>query len=106
MPARPSGVGQQRGEPQHPPVDRDVVDLDTALGEELLDVTVGPAEAQLPADRQDDHVGWEQKLAKAERATNIERGLQVLMPTASLVQAVTAMQQRRAACRAVSSEAR
>ena len=33
VPARPSGVGQQRGEPQHPPVDRDVVDLDTALGE-------------------------------------------------------------------------
>jgi hypothetical protein len=31
MAARPSGVGQQRREPQHPPVDRDVVDLDAAL---------------------------------------------------------------------------
>jgi hypothetical protein len=25
------GVGQQRGEPLHPPVDGDVVDLNTAL---------------------------------------------------------------------------
>jgi hypothetical protein len=33
LPAWPSGVGQQRCESQHPPVDRDVVDLDTALGE-------------------------------------------------------------------------
>jgi hypothetical protein len=32
VPARTSGVGQQRCEAQHPPVDRDVVDLDTALG--------------------------------------------------------------------------
>jgi hypothetical protein len=38
VPAGPSGVGQQRCEPQHPPVDRDVVDLDTALAEELFDV--------------------------------------------------------------------
>jgi len=33
VPARPSGVGQQRCEPQHPPVDRNVVDLDPTLGE-------------------------------------------------------------------------
>jgi hypothetical protein len=29
----------------HPPVDGDVVTLDTALGEEFLDVAVGEAEA-------------------------------------------------------------
>ena len=33
MPAGPGGVGQQRREPQHPPVDGDVVDLDPTLGE-------------------------------------------------------------------------
>jgi hypothetical protein len=33
MPAGPGGVGQQRREPQHPPVDGDVVDLDATLGE-------------------------------------------------------------------------
>jgi hypothetical protein len=29
----PGGVGQQRDEPLHPPIDRDVVDLDAAFGE-------------------------------------------------------------------------
>jgi hypothetical protein len=29
----PGGVGQQRGEPLHPSEDRDMVDLDAALGE-------------------------------------------------------------------------
>src|SRR6266511_3038083 len=38
VPARPGGVGQQRREPLHPAVDRDVVDLDPALGEELLEI--------------------------------------------------------------------
>jgi len=36
-----------------------VVDLDTALGQQLFDVAVGEAEAQVPADRQHDHVRWE-----------------------------------------------
>jgi hypothetical protein len=39
------GVGQQRREAQHPPVDRDVVDLNAAFDQELFDVTVGQAEA-------------------------------------------------------------
>ncbi len=57
--ARPGGVGQQRREPLHPPVDGDVVDLDAAFSEQFLDVAVGQAEAQVPADRDDDDVGWE-----------------------------------------------
>jgi hypothetical protein len=61
MPARPGGLGQQRHEPQHPPVDGDVVDLDAALGEEFFDVAVGQAEAQVPADREDDDIWWETK---------------------------------------------
>jgi hypothetical protein len=36
-----------------------VVDLHAALGEEFLEVAVGQAEAQVPADRQHDHIGWE-----------------------------------------------
>jgi len=36
-----------------------VVDLDAALGEELFDVPVGQAEAQVPADRQGDDLGRE-----------------------------------------------
>jgi hypothetical protein len=45
MAARPGGVGQQRREAQHPPVDGDMVDLDTALGGQLLDDAVGQAES-------------------------------------------------------------
>src|SRR5215218_8059763 len=36
-----------------------MVDLGTALSEQLLDVAVGEAEAEVPADRQHDDVRWE-----------------------------------------------
>ena len=45
VPARPGGVDQQRREPLHPTVDCDVVDLGTAFGQQLLDVSVREAEA-------------------------------------------------------------
>jgi hypothetical protein len=57
--ARSGGLGQQRHKPLHPPVDADVVHLDAAPGQQLLDVAVGQAEPQVPAHRDDDHVGWE-----------------------------------------------
>jgi hypothetical protein len=56
MAAGPGGLSEQRREPLHPPIDGDVVDLDAALGEQLLDVVVGEAKAQVPADRQHDHI--------------------------------------------------
>ena len=56
MAAGPGGLGQQRRKPQHPPIDRDVVDLDGAFGEQLLDVAVRQRETQVPADRQHDHI--------------------------------------------------
>jgi hypothetical protein len=37
----------------------DVVDLDAAFGEQLLDISVGQAEAQVSADREHNHIGWE-----------------------------------------------
>jgi hypothetical protein len=78
--AWPSGVGQQWRGPLHPAVDGDVVDLDAALGEEFFDVAVGQAEAQLPADRNDDDIGWEAE-AGERRARRIDRrdGRVVLM---------------------------
>lgn len=45
--------------PLDPAVDGDVVNLDAAFGEQLFDVAVPQAEAQVPTDGQDDHVGWE-----------------------------------------------
>jgi hypothetical protein len=57
MPKWP-GIGEQR-EPLHQPVHRDVVDLDAELGQQLLDVPVGQPIAEVPADRDGDHLGWE-----------------------------------------------
>jgi hypothetical protein len=59
MSAGPGSLGEQRREPLHPPVDGDVVDLDAAFGEEFLDVAVGQTEAEIPADGEHDHIGWE-----------------------------------------------
>jgi hypothetical protein len=43
--ARPGSVDQQRREPLHPAVDADLVDLDAALGQQLLNVAIGQAVA-------------------------------------------------------------
>jgi hypothetical protein len=40
----------------HPAIHRDVVDLDPAFGQELFDVAVGQAVAQVPAQRHGDHL--------------------------------------------------
>jgi hypothetical protein len=37
---RPGRLGEQAGEAKHPPVDGDMVDLDAALSEQFLDVSV------------------------------------------------------------------
>jgi hypothetical protein len=41
-----------------------VVDGDAALGEQLFDIAVGQAVAQVPADGDRDHVGWEPESGK------------------------------------------
>jgi len=41
------------------PVDRDVINLDAAFGQALLNVSIGEAVAQIPADVQQDHLRWE-----------------------------------------------
>jgi hypothetical protein len=56
---RSGGVGEHRGEPLHPPVDSHVVDLDAALSQQLLNVPIREAVAQVPADRDRDHLRWE-----------------------------------------------
>jgi hypothetical protein len=42
---RAGSLGQQRHEPKHPSIHRDVVDLDATLGGELFDVAVRQPEA-------------------------------------------------------------
>ncbi len=59
VPASSCGLGELRREALDPPVDRDVVDLDPTLGQQLLDVSIGESEPQVPADCQGDDFGWE-----------------------------------------------
>jgi hypothetical protein len=83
VPTRPGGLGQQWREPQYPPVDRDVVNLDPALSEELFDVAVGQGEAQVPADREDDDIRWEAEAGKGGPRSGRARAA-VLIPAVSL----------------------
>jgi hypothetical protein len=55
--AEPSDVDEQRREALDLPVDRDVVDLDAAFDEQLLDITLGEVVAEVPPDGYHDHVG-------------------------------------------------
>jgi hypothetical protein len=56
MPAEPGRVGEQWREPLNPAKHRDVIDLDTALSQQLLDVAIRQAVPQVPPDRHHDHV--------------------------------------------------
>ena len=38
VPGEAGGIREQGREPLHPPVDGDVIDLDTSLGKQLLDI--------------------------------------------------------------------
>ena len=59
--ARPGRVCEEWGEALHPPVDRDVVDLDPTLTEQFLDRAVGDPVPQIPAHGKDDDLRREPK---------------------------------------------
>jgi hypothetical protein len=82
--ARPSGLDQQRGEPPHPPVNGDVVDLNVPLGEQLLHIAEGQAEAQVPPHPQHDHLRREPEPGEPRRGADA-RPLRrsILMPPVS-----------------------
>ena len=65
VPHRPGRVDQQGCEPLHPPIEGDVVDLDATLGEKLFEVPVGQPVPELPAHRQQDHLGRESESSEA-----------------------------------------
>ena len=50
-------LGEFRRGPLDPPVDAHVVDLDASFGKEFLDVPIGQAKPQVPADRPGDDLG-------------------------------------------------
>ena len=76
IPAIADRLGQQRSEPVHPPVDRDVIDVDTALGQQLLDIAVGQPEPQGTTGPP----GGNWNRANAEREVATGRALMERMP--------------------------
>jgi hypothetical protein len=56
VPGRAGGVDELSREGLHPAVDRDVIDFDAALSQQLLDVAVRQALAQLPTHGEPDHL--------------------------------------------------
>src|SRR5512132_825701 len=48
-----------------------MVDLDAALGEQLFDVAVGEAKAEVPADRQHDHIRREAETGEGRPCNGI-----------------------------------
>src|SRR6266487_1952487 len=64
--ARPGRLDELGGEPLDPPVDSDVIDGDSTLGQQLPGVPVGQSIAQVPADGDRDHLGGNRKPAKTE----------------------------------------
>ena len=57
-------LDDERGEALHPPVDGDVINLDAAFGEQFFDISVRESVAEVPAHRQQDHVGREPETNK------------------------------------------
>src|SRR5512132_2668612 len=73
-----------------------MVDLDAALGEQLFDVAVGEAKAEVPADRQHDHIRREAETGEGRPCNGIGADPAVLMtPVWLLGSAPQQMQQRR-----------
>jgi Family of unknown function (DUF5999) len=68
MPQRADRVGGQRGDPLHPPIDRHVINLDAALGQQLLHVAIAEPVAQIPAHRDRDHLGREPERGERDRS--------------------------------------
>jgi hypothetical protein len=44
-----------------------MIDLDLALGEQLLDISIRKTEPQVPAHREDNHLGWEPEALERRR---------------------------------------
>jgi hypothetical protein len=74
-----------------------VVDLDATLGQELLEVPVGKPEPQIPADRQDDHLGGNRYPTNADppRATGGQQRRRVITQVSLPPRPDGSTQQRR-----------
>ena len=61
MPARHGRIREEWREALHSPVDRDVVDLDPTLTQQLFHIAIGEPIPQVPAQGEDDDLRREPK---------------------------------------------
>jgi hypothetical protein len=76
-------------------VDGDVVDRDAAFGQQLLDIAVGQAVAEVPADREGDHFGWEPEPGERRPADVVTGGSRSTHPPSFLSWSLTAVARAR-----------
>ena len=55
MAARSRRIDEERCEALHPTIDSHVIDLDTTLDQQLLDIAIRQAIPQIPTHRENDH---------------------------------------------------
>jgi hypothetical protein len=72
MPSEP-GCGRQRRKRLHPPIDSDVINRDTGLDKQFLDVAVGEAAAQVQTHRDHDDVDREPETRETPGRTTSEQ---------------------------------
>ena len=73
QPARPRGLDDQRGGAMHPPVNRDVIDVDAAFREQFFNVSVRESVTEAPTDGQQDHVGREPVAGERRETERVRR---------------------------------
>jgi len=66
-PALPQLAGDQRTKFQHPAPHRFVGDVESALGQQFLDIAVAQGEAEIEPDRVLNDLGWKTTTAIAEQ---------------------------------------
>src|SRR5712691_2262325 len=92
MPTQPRRLDELGSEALDPPVHGHVVNGDAPLGQQLLDVPVGQAMAQVPADREGDHLS--RKPEAGEHGEPSRRRYRTSLPPAAIGQRNTAARPR------------
>src|SRR5262249_52878876 len=97
MPAEPRGPDEPGSEPLHPAIDGDVVNGDTAPGQQFPDITAGQTVAQVPAGRDRDHLPRKPRTSK--RGVRTRGGSLPQSPAPTITQRNTAPPRRRGSLR-------
>jgi len=80
MPAGSGRVDQQRGESLHPTIDGHVINVDTAFGQQLLDISVRQPVPQISAHSNHDHTRRNRNPANPDLGAGTREGRRRILP--------------------------